>query len=115
MNTPAASMPVTGTAYLMETENGLHLLDADGLTKFLHDDIEYALRDGDAPAAVRIYRYASPGHLSELTIVRAAHWLDDDDYLHTSYALHEKADADGFGATDENKVLEFTVSIDGRV
>jgi hypothetical protein len=110
--------PPIGASYLVETSyedaGTLRVFDAEALTAYLTSNIENMHYSGEADTLHGIYRYVSPGALCELILVHVGQIQDDNDYLHSSYALHEKADSEGFGECDDNKVLSFTVRTDGR-
>lgn len=111
------NLPI-GAAYLIETSyddvGALRVFDGPGLTGYLTKNMEDAHYSGEADAVHGIYKYVSPGHLSELILVHIGDSTTDDDYMHCRYRLHEKAAAEAFGVIDDNKVLEFTLRIDGR-
>lgn len=107
------------TPYLVEAgtdtlnEATLRVFDTDGLAKYLTDHIEREHYSGDADYVHHIYRYER-GELAELILVFNGQTRDETDFLYRHYRLHSKADAEGFGACDDNVEFGFTVGIDGR-
>jgi hypothetical protein len=109
--------PPINARYLVETSYGddgaLSIFDADGLAEYLSKNIEREHYSGEADTLHGIYRYDSPGQLAELVLIPAGETRAGD-FIGWFYRLHDKADADAFGAGDDNEDLGFIVRIDGR-
>jgi ABC-type oligopeptide transport system substrate-binding subunit len=101
------------TSFLIETsyddEHTLRVFTAEDLSAYLTRNIQNEHYSGEADVIHGIYRYDSPGKLTELVLTYASGTLDSfTDYMDWTYDLREKAHHGG------DPVATFTVRIDGR-
>jgi hypothetical protein len=109
-------VPKVESYYLVETSidgdpHELRSYKADALTDFLRQNIEVEHYAWVSYEVHGIYRYDSPGRLTELqlTCVKADE-TDEDDYMHSAWQVWEP------GGGGERKIeVEFSVTLDGRV